>query len=496
MSKQRVLTNLLVLGTGQIATWAISTLFLIVVSRYLGPARQGELSLAVSAVAVFGLVVMLGMDTLIVRTVARTPERIGTIISTALVVRVALSIPVIGALYVYAHLAHLNVETRQAVYILALGMVGTACSNAALSAFRGREQMSRVTVAALVDNVVELGLALVVIALHGSVIAFAAIATAITFIVLALTMRWISRVAPLTWRVSRREMQDVVVGSLAFWANDVFLTIYLYIDSIVLFSVAGSPAVGVYTPAMRLFSVALFLPSIIGTATLPQLSRLGVGGGDRFVDAGRKVLSLMIASAIPLTIGLATFAEPLIVTVFGPAYHLSASVLAILSLCIPCTFLNIQLSQLLTARDQQRQWTAIMAASCILNPLINLFLISVAEHRWHNGAVGAALALLATEIIMTVYGIVVLRDVACDWSIVRVAFGACVAGAIQFAVVRLTAAWWPPLGEVLGVAAYGALVVPCGVLSKEDVGLLYESIAGRIIRRTRRVNVPAPEMTS
>lgn len=488
MSKQRIASNLLVMGTGQIITWTLTTLYLVLVSRYLGPYRQGELSLAASIVSVLGLVVGLGMDTLITRTVARRPERSGPLASAAILTRVFLAIPALAVLYIYAHVAHLNGETRLTAYVMALSMVLGSISDVLLALFQGHERMSLSALGTIAQNTCILGLAIIAMTwLHGGVAAFAVISVIVALVLLALDLYWIRPYACLTWRVTRRDIHDVIVGSLAFWANTIFLTIYIYIDSIILGALAGTAAVGIYAPAARMFSVALFLPSIVGSVTLPLLSRLGVDAGADFVRVSRKTLSLLGACAVPLTVGVATFAGPLILAVFGPSYRSSAPVLVVLSLCIPCTFLNIQAGQTLAARDQQWRWTLIMAVSCAVNPLLNLVLIPLAQAQWHNGALGAAWSLLATEMLMATYAAIVMRDILCDRALARSIGAALVAGGAQLLTVWLTAQLWAPLGEALGAVAYGAVAIALGLFPREDMALLWQIVVRRSHSRAGRV---------
>ena len=49
--------------------------------------------------------------------------------------------------------------------------------------------------------------------------------------------------------------------------------------------------------------------------------------------------------------------------------------------------------------------------AAIANPLINLVLIQLTQARWHNGALGAALALLATELGMSAAALVLMPRV-------------------------------------------------------------------------------------
>jgi O-antigen/teichoic acid export membrane protein len=475
---------MLIMSMGQVVTWGISLLYLVLISRYLGPGRFGELTLAKSIVMVLWLGAKLGMDTLITRSVARRPERAGVLVSAAMMARTALAFPVLAALFMYAHLAHLNAATSLAAYVYAAAEMVWAPQMLLVATFQGREHMSLSTLWTIGQNVLGLGLAVAIMWWRGGVAAFAAADLPVALVLLGLTLYWMRRFAQLTWRVSLRDLREVIVGGLAFWATDVFFTIYLYIDTVILAALVDNRAVGFYAPATRMFSVALFPTSIIGAATLPLLSRLGRDPGADFKRAGRKTLALFILCAVPLTIGLATFAGPLILTVFGPAYRPSVPVLVALSLCIVPMFLNFQFNQLLTARDQQWRWTVAMAMACVVNPPLNLVLIPLAQHTWHNGALGAAVAWLATEILQLIYGTTILRDVVLDRHLGRVAMGALVAGVAQAGVLWLTGALWPPIGEALGVAAYGAAVVALGALPYDDVVLLWETIT----RRGRRAD--------
>lgn len=485
MSKQRIAANLVALGSGQVATWIISTAAVVLTSRYLRTEGAGELATAGALVSVLGLIVGLGMDTLIVRTVAREPQRTSVIASAAIFVRGLIVVPVLGFLYLWTHLApHYTPEIRIASYIFAASMILSAFSGPLTAALQGHERMNLTAMGPVALNVLDLALTILFIRLHGSVLAFAGIQVAGALLMLTLNLRWIRRLAPLTRHVSLRDMREVVVGSLSFWANSVFLTIYLYIDTIILNSLGATSAVGNYGAATRMFSVSLFVPTIIASATLPMLSRLGIDKGTDFARAARKTVALVTACTVPVAIGLATFASPLILTLYSAEYRGAVPALVILSLSLPFMSLNIQAAQMLIARSQQWRWTVIMGISCVVNILSNFVLIPLAESHLHNGTIGASLSLLVTEVFQALYALVVLRDVLWDRMLARVAVGSLVAGGGQIAVVWLASALWPPLGQALGVAVYGLVAVALGALPRDDLMLLYDTLRQRL-RRTR-----------
>lgn len=485
--KWRIASNLIIMGSGTIFTWAISTLYLVLMSRYLQSTRQGEFSRAGNAVALLGLVLSLGVETYVTRTVARAPERAPALVAAALIMRGVLVLPLLVIVVLYTHLTpHLSLEERIVTYILYVGVVVNAFGSPLLAVFQGREQMSLNAIASVVQNVFELMLIIAIILLRGGVVAFAVATVAMSVVQLILTLRWATRVSRFTSRPTIGDIRELIGGGLAFWGGSFIAVFYTYIDSLILGALSGDNAVGLYAAALRLLGVPFFLPGIIGTITLPLLSRLGVALQSDYVRVARKTLTLLILSAVPLAIGTATFASPLILTIFGHSYANAVPTLQVLALIIPPTFLNTQFYQILVARDQQWRWMTIMVVCCVVNPLLNLTLIPYAAQRWHNAALGAAWSLVATEVIMVAYGIIVLREIMLNRAIGRTVAGSLAGGLAQGLAIWLTASLslWPIIGQALALVAFCIVALALGALARDDVAFLWITILGNL-RRVR-----------
>ena len=492
-NKRRIASNLLFLTTGQIVTWLVSTLHLVLVSRYLGVDLTGKLGQAGLVVSMLGLVTSLGMEGYIGRTVARAPERGDALTSAALLIRAALTLPAVAILILYIHTApHFDDETRIATYVFVAGLLIGQFGGPFGATFGGRERMGIGAAGAIVGNVLDLALVLIIMRLlHGGVVAFASIGVILSVVGLGLTLHWARGYVRLTWRVSRADVRELLSGSLPFWLGGVAITFYSIIDGVVLGNIAGDHAVGLYQTAQRMCAAAFFFPGIVGGVTYPLLARLGLDPGKDYLRVGNKTLSLLIGSAVPLTIGLATFALPLISTVFGHKYDGAIPVLVVLCLGIPFSFLDMQFSQMLSARNRQGRWSAILAASCVINPLLNFVAIPYAmAHGDHDGAMGAAVAVVITEALMAVYGVALLRGFVLNRVVGRVTAGALVAGAAQGAIVWAASALslWPLLAQAVGLAAYIALALALGVLARADAVYLWETAVDGL--RTFRARLP------
>jgi O-antigen/teichoic acid export membrane protein len=81
---------------------------------------------------------------------------------------------------------------------------------------------------------------------------------------------------------------------------------------------------------------------------------------------------------------------------------------AILALHVPIVSVTIIVASCLMAMDKQWSWVKVGVAAAFLNPLINIPLIYLTEMSFNNGAIGAAVATVATEILMLLFGLALL----------------------------------------------------------------------------------------
>ena len=167
-------------------------------------------------------------------------------------------------------------------------------------------------------------------------------------------------------------------------------------------------------------------------------------------------------------------------------------VLAILGLCIPAMYMNIMLGQVLIAMQRQTIWTGVMAVTTVVNPLLNLALIPMTQHRYGNGAIGAAISLLLTEIVVVAAGFWLIgRRVFDGGSARRAALGVVAAAAAGGAAYALggVIGWFPSL--IVGLLVFAGVSAVLRVFTPGEVDLMRQGarkVTGRIpgLRRLRR----------
>ena len=165
--------------------------------------------------------------------------------------------------------------------------------------------------------------------------------------------------------------------------------LYFRIDVYFIQQWHGFQPVGGYNAAFRLVEALRLLPAAVMAVTFPLLVRardfnLLRDIGSKLTIAGG-VLALVCAAGAPVIIPL----------VYGTQYGYAVPAFAVLSLALPLFFLNYALTHQVIGWDGHRAYLAIVTLALAGNIAANILLVP------ERGIVGAAIATLLTEIIVT-----------------------------------------------------------------------------------------------
>jgi O-antigen/teichoic acid export membrane protein len=141
-------------------------------------------------------------------------------------------------------------------------------------------------------------------------------------------------------------------------------------------------------------------------------------------------------------------------------------------------YMNIMLSQVLVAMNRQARWTWVMAATTVVNPLFNLALIPWTHDRWGNGAIGAAVSLFLTELIVVTAGFAMVGELVFDRSTIRRAVLGVAAAGGMWAVAYATEPTIRTVPAFLaGLLTFGVAAFVFRLLSREELGLIVTGLA-------------------
>ena len=141
--------------------------------------------------------------------------------------------------------------------------------------------------------------------------------------------------------------------------------------------------------------VIIALRNSISTVMLPELVRRGVESPDAPIQLWRRTTVINCVLLFPAAVLLVWFAEPLVLTVFGPKYLPAVAVLRVYALVIVIACFDF--SPPLRAINQTRPLVTSNLAAAIASALALVFLLPIA------GLVGAALTLVISGFVEASY---------------------------------------------------------------------------------------------
>lgn len=447
-STRRILVALSALGGSEVAIRVLSVAVFVVVAQVLGAGPLGQLVAAQALVALAMSLSEGGVTTSaqrrVVRHPSRTPETIGATLLAQSMVCTCTTAVLIG---VTTLLRFPSDDTRVAVwFLLPLLFVNAFNLSWALQAQRHYVVVARVrAIAQFLSTVLAIT----------SVVAFQNVYAVLVSI-------WVSGLLAdiYLYRVLRRSIQvrrpTIGAAISLLHAGWPFLMIALMsqvvvnYDLLLISATLGDEAAGTYSAAYRLLVVLVGLVGLVAVVLLPELIKLHAEAPAKFAHYVSLSLSLTyFASALAASL-LITFASQIVRVLYGSDFEESATILTILGLSIPLSFLNGLLGHILIVLDQERRYLTLFAVTTTAA----VVMVSLIVPR--EGLVGAAVVAVVVELVTF------LMFARAVWHRCRFRIG----GSVAFGLVLMVT---PPLAAqavrgVLGGAAFLAAVVACWVL--------------------------------
>lgn len=167
-------------------------------------------------------------------------------------------------------------------------------------------------------------------------------------------------------------------------------------------------AVGYYAAAYALISFLISISSAHLLTLLPALARLN-GASDAQRQLYRDAVARMLAVVLPVAVGGALVADPLVRLAFGESFASAIPVLVLLLATVPLFAMRDIASCAILARGREGMVFRISALSAVLSVALNLLLIPP------FGMFGAASATLLTEAVRLVLCVTAAHRLGFPW---------------------------------------------------------------------------------
>ena len=370
------------------------------VARYLEPTQYGWLSYATAVVGTVGAFTSLGLNAVVVRELARTPEKTDTWLGAAFLLKTT------GAgvgFLICVLIAWLQpmpaAPTRALVVIVALGMLFQTLDIADLFfQARGESRISALVriAACVLANLLKVFLILA----HASLPALAA-AGVFEIALSAAGWIWAGGKSGLKLRglhldrdcalALLRESWPLALAGLAVYTQ-------AYADQLVIGSMLGGSELGQYAAAMRLVSAFAFVPMVVQTVAAPEITRAKRDDETLYLRRLHSLYRLMFGLFLCTALPLVAFGPLAARLLYGASYAGAAALLPWLTFRLFFTNFGVARGIFITNESLFRFGLATALIGAVANILLNLWLVPVWGAR---GAIASSLVSFA----LTTFGL-------------------------------------------------------------------------------------------
>jgi O-antigen/teichoic acid export membrane protein len=368
----------------------------IYVARYLGPAQFGLLNYAISFAGLFTSFANLGMDSIVVRELVKSPERKDEILGTVFRLRLVGAFVTISLVTLTAFLT--NEPSFNLLLIVIISSATVFQSITIVEQFFQSKVQAKYNVIAQSSSFIIASIIKVMLVFFNQPLIYFAIVQTLEILFLAIGYYFVYTSNGYTfsqWKFVKETAKNLFRDSWPLVLSGVVIAIYMKIDQVMIKYFMSVKDVGYYAVAVKLCEAWYFVPMAISTSIFPAIVNAKQVNEKLYLSRLQKLYDFLAAIAIAIAIPVTFLSDFIINLLYGQAYQPAASVLTIYIWAGVATFLGVASSQYLISENLTKLAFYRTLIGMIVNVIMNLYLIPI------YGINGAAIATLVSYTLAT-----------------------------------------------------------------------------------------------
>jgi O-antigen/teichoic acid export membrane protein/peptidoglycan/xylan/chitin deacetylase (PgdA/CDA1 family) len=333
----------------------VAIVVMAVTARYLGTGNYGILLLMLSYGALFAPVSTLGLRPYSVREMASQRDKVISIVEDMLALRLILAINAIVIATAYILMFEREISPALLVVLALLLVLGTLAT-CFVDGLYGVESFKSVATVMAISGLVVQGSCLAAVFLDAGLLGVAsAYVLGVASSLIGAWMFFRKEVGPVRLIRVRQVHWQHVQRSWAFFFQSLVLVIRYRMGVMIINGLLGPHAAGVYGAAQALTQRIDLLQDGMATALFPRVSDLHVRAPEQLKQLVRGTFKVLLVISTPMAVGLYAVSPAVVDLIFGSQFVETGSVLAILALGIPFSFVYGVMFNVFTATGRQRE---------------------------------------------------------------------------------------------------------------------------------------------
>ncbi len=472
----RIAKNSLVQIVAGVLNKTLGVALVIYAARQLGTAGFGQYAFVLSMNAIFFILTDFGLGTLTTRDLARQPDQDARYFSNIAILRFLLSLLAgSGMVLTVVLLGHPPLIVGLTL-VAAFSLFFNSNVDTASAIIYAHQRMEITATVSVIVTTLRVTVSLGALAVGAGVMALIWIHTLAAAVHMVFLFGVLFYFSPPSWSLDLAFWKKMLRQAYPLALANLFSVIYFRVDTIMLASLQGQEAVGLYNAAYRLLEFTLILPAYYGGAIFPVISASYANNTQRFMLIYRRSLKYMWMASLPLAVGTFMLAPKFIQVLYGPDYAASVPVLSILMWTLVLIAVNSINAPYLITMGRQKTITVLVLIGMVCNVIFNALLIP------RFGMLGAAWVTLGSEVLTIGLFMWALRKpLALRWRTIGNFLRPAMAAAVMYGVLYFITSWDLGFQIMLGGVVYCLLLWVLRAFDEVDM-----EIFTRILHPTRQ----------
>jgi O-antigen/teichoic acid export membrane protein len=473
---QRIVKNVLAGGFAVGAGGLLQLAAVVLVARSVSVSDFGIYSFILAFAVFFQLLADSGLSNILMRELAKQPEKLADILGAALSLIWALSIAVELIILLIVPFLHFSLEVK--LLTVAMGAATLSLFHCAGygSALRSQEDNElhalgflahKILFCALIFLGLRLGLALVGIVF----------AHLIPNVLLGFYYRWmvVRRYARPKIRIDLPMWKYLLTNSIPVGGATMVRLLAQQVDVMILSWLTDLRTVGLFSGPYRISMTLRFIPQTLAIPLYPMYSRLAMSPEtkDELYTAYSRSVKFFVVAGFPVATLFLIFSSKMITLLLGNKYQVALPAMQLLGVAFLPFFISSPFPFLLTALDKQRFLMVSSIVSLALRVGLNFALIPF------YGYMGPCIAFFASETLMLIIWADKLSRLGFPLRLVKVIWrpllaSCCIGVALTF-IKGVSLLWLVP-ATLLALVVYLLILLMLGAFSNSDLKLAKEGL--------------------
>ncbi|MFC2149063.1 flippase, partial [Candidatus Auribacterota bacterium] len=325
------------------------------------------------------------------------------------------------------------VDTTIAIYIFTFANILAALYTTYESMFKAFQKMFFSSASLIFSG----GLLLIVVCMcamrHAGIIAYSSaslIVGVFTAVLLAVMVRYFLKLR--MGNFSLKLCKYIFVESIPFGVANVFVIIFMQMDTVMLSKMTNASVVGNYNVAYKIIFAMMFFHTAYMISVYPAISKAFKESRGDLITTFEKTVKYFIILGLFTAIFVTFRANDIIHILYGDKYLLGVSALRCLIWCYPFILLSTITADTLNSMNMTRVNMVFAALAAVLNIGLNLILIP------RLSLIGAGIATIITDIFVFVGAYIVLSRYLVRINFVAISYKTVIASAVLALILIAT----------------------------------------------------------